>query len=81
MLDPQKYEFSTNVKTSLLVYTFVGTLFIQMRSIFIHLRVIYTIVDDFYTFEGSFIHLRELIPLRVKHSVGTILTNTNLKPT
>ena len=38
-----------------IVYTFVGTLFIQMWSIFIHLRVIYTILVDFYTFEGSFI--------------------------
>ena len=32
------------------VYTFVGTLFIQMWSIFIHLRAIYTNVVDFYTF-------------------------------
>ena len=53
-----------------IVYTFVGTLFIQMWSIFIHLRVIYTIVVDFYTFEGSFIHLREFIHLRVQHTVG-----------
>ena len=42
-------------------YTFVGTLFIQMGSIFIHLRVIYTIVVDFlyicerfYTFVGIY---------------------------
>ena len=48
------------------VYTFVGTLFIQMWSIFIHLRVIFTIVVDLYTFEGSFVHLWEFIHLRVQ---------------
>ena len=37
-----------------------------MWSIFIHLRVIYTIVVDFYTLEGSFIRLREFIHLRVQ---------------
>ena len=44
------------------VYTFVGTLFIQMWSIFVHLRVIYTIVVDFlyicgrfYTYVGIYI--------------------------
>ena len=35
------------------VYTIVGTLFIQMWLIFIHLRVIYTNVVDFYTIEGG----------------------------
>ena len=38
-----------------------------MWSIFIRLRVVYTIVVDFYTFEGSLIHLRENIHLRVQH--------------
>ena len=33
---------------------FVGTLFIQMWSVPLHLRVIYTIVVDFHIFEGSF---------------------------
>ena len=36
---------------AILQYTFVGTLFIHMWSIFIYLRVIYTTVVDFYTFE------------------------------
>ena len=48
------------------VYTFVGTLSIQMWSIFIHLRAIYTNVFDFYTLEGSFIHLWKFIHLRVR---------------
>ena len=48
------------------VYTFVGTLFIQMCSIFIHLRAIYTNVVDFYIFEGSFIHLWKFKHLRVQ---------------
>ena len=51
------------------VYTLVGTLFIQMWSIFIHLRVIYTIVVDVYKFEGSFIHLWEFIHLRVQQGL------------
>ena len=62
-----------------IVYTFVGTLFIQMWSIFIHLRVIYTIAVDFYTFEGSFIHLREFIHLRVQqcHMFEGVLNSNN----
>ena len=51
------------------VYTLVGTLFIQMWSILIHLRVIYTIVVDVYTFEGSFIPLWEFIHLRVQQGL------------
>ena len=34
-----------------------------MWSFFIHLRVIYTIVVDYYTFEGSFVYLWEFIHL------------------
>ena len=37
-----------------LVDTFVGTLFISMWSIFMHLRSIYTILVDFYTFVGLY---------------------------
>ena len=57
------------------VYTFVvGTLFIQMWSILIHLRVVYTIVVDFiclrevlyicgiYTFEGPTMQAYETLP-------------------
>ena len=50
------------------VYTFVGTLFIQMWSILINLRVSYTIVVDFYTFEGKFTHLWEFIHMRVQQA-------------
>ena len=60
------------------VYTFVGTLFIQMWPIFIHLRVIYTNVVDFYTFEGGFIRLRELIHLKVQH--GAQCTVRHVQP-
>ena len=40
-----------------------------MWLIFIHLRVIYAIVVDFYTFEGFFIHLWEYIHLRVQQTL------------
>ena len=49
------------------VYTFVGTLFIQMWLDIIQSRVIYTIAVGLYTFEGSFIHLWDFIHLRVQH--------------
>ena len=41
---------------------------------FIHLRVIYTIVVDFYKFEGSFIHLWKFINLRVQQGHLSVCT-------
>mgnify|MGYP001793840358 CR=1 FL=1 len=41
---------------SILFIHLSGTLFIQVWSVFTHLRVIYTMVVDFYTLKGSFIH-------------------------
>ena len=50
-------------------YTFVGIIFIQMLSIFIHLRVICTNVASLNTFEASFIHLWNFLHLSDQHRV------------
>ena len=71
------YAFEVGLDRVLVVYTFAGTLFTTMWSIFIHLGVIYTIGVDFYTFEGGFIHLREFIHLRVQHPVCLYQPNAN----
>ena len=34
----------------------------------LHLKPVYTIMDDFYLFEGSFIHLWEFSHMRAQHS-------------
>ena len=57
MVDFYTSEVGTGFIVVNFINTFVGTLFIQMCSIFIHLRAIYTNVVDFHTFEGSFTDL------------------------
>ena len=56
-----------------------GTLFIQMWSIFIHIKVIIIrFAVDFYTFEGSFIHLWGIYTFEGKtHTKDIWLTSGN----
>ena len=57
MVDFYTFEVGTGFIVFNFINTFVGTLFTQTFSMFLHLRAIYTNVVDFHTFEGSFTDL------------------------
>ena len=57
MVDFYTFEVGTGFIVVNFINAFVGTLFTQTGSIFLHSRAIYTNVVDFHTFEGSFTDL------------------------